>query len=128
MQQTLRLLLQNAYVDSEPALTTQLHSLQASCPGLFVSILPRSHKLEMDEDAVEELLISDPAHRMAAVTEKLKEEYCRSIKLPIRPAQIDIDLQKDIRNAYARDYGMDNVYGMGRDRLRWWKKLAFTDP
>lgn len=82
----------------------------------------------MDEDAVEELLISDATHRMAVVTEKLKEDYCRNIKLAVRPAQMDVDFQRAVREVYAVDYEMPNIYEMGRDRLRWWKKLAFTDP
>jgi hypothetical protein len=80
MQQTIRLTLLGAFLQDEPAITSQLRHLFECCPALFESLLPKSERQEDERDDDDSLLIqSDDGHSQAAVLHCLQPKYCREV-------------------------------------------------
>lgn len=132
LQQTLRLILHDAYSHTDPHITSQIKTIHLLYPSLLSGLLPHSSSIQ-DMDGIEdegqlEVMVSTQSHRMVTVIEKLAEEYCRTtLRLPIRPSQMDVAFIRTIQQAYNREYKMPNIYKMGKGRVRWWKKVGFYD-
>lgn len=130
LQQTIRLILLDAFQNSEPELTATIKDLYSKCPMLFESLLPRSERLELspEEDEPSQSILHDANHLKPATLSRLKPTYCRDeLGLPIRSSAFSASFRRDIRQAYENDYKMPNIIHFGTGGISWCKKLSFTD-
>ena len=130
LRQTVRLLLQDAFIIAEPVLTQLLKELRDECPLLFNKLLPKSERSQDDLDEDSYLLLkSDASHGLPAALGRLQARYIRQeLSLPVRSSSIDSVFQKKLRDAYRIDYGMPGIMHFGSASIPWSKKLSFNDP
>lgn len=67
LQQTVRFILANAFVVSDPALTKLFHDIFAAAPTLFDTIIPRSEQQVFSEgleliDKYDEIDVAEPVY------------------------------------------------------------------
>jgi hypothetical protein len=132
VQQTVRLVLMNAFKHSDHELTELMHSLFADCPSLFEALLPRSEQesLKQNDEADSMMrLPEDALHKRPAAIGRIQPKYCKEVlKLPMYDRQMSDQFKSGLRKAYADDYRLPNIYHFGHTAIQWCKKLAFTDP
>lgn len=136
LQQTIRLLLLNAFQHTDPELTESFAGLRDKCPALFASILPCAEQEQLainaavpvEEDEEECGLLSDDAHLRATAINRIQARYARvTLKLPLRSAHMTTKFRQQLRHAYIVEYGLPHIYEFGTSAIRWCKKLSFYD-
>jgi hypothetical protein len=134
LRQTLRLILANAFTDSEAdrKITAVVQDIFARCPSLFSTILPRSElgsDTTLEEDDEDERHVwSDNAHQQVSVIGCKSARYCREqLLLPTRASQMESSFRVALRDAYGADYGMPNIAQFDVSTFQWCKKLSFFD-
>jgi len=136
LQQSLRLILMDAYDSEEPKITSLVKSLYRKCPTLFNTLLPRSEQkslrsqVEEDEEEDSMSLESDDHHRHVTATGCLSATYCKNV-LQVPTCSSDSALmtssfESQLREALARDYRIPAVMHFGNNRFQWCKKVSFT--
>ena len=131
MQQTIRLILLNAFTVSEPEVTQQIQDLYNHCPTLFDSLLPRSEQTHFqdandDEDSV--AIQGSPNHLHPMAISRIQPKYCRNVlKLSIKAQDFDVTFKKCLRLAYELDYGLPGIIHFGHAFVPWCTKFSFTD-
>lgn len=138
IQQTVRLLLRNAFKHSDPELTKLFQELYAECPALFDRILPRTeHSLaeslgidpanDGGEDGEVEIAKEEGLHQNVAVIGRLPAKYCHENRFPVREKDMDAAFARSLSMAYANDYDMPGIEEFHNATLQWAKKMAWTD-
>ena len=137
MQQSVRLLLLNAFQHSDPELTTMFTELRTECPSLFTSILPRGERRGLahaaastldDDDESELSIMSDDAHIRTAAIGCIQAKFAKAkLNLPLRSAQMTSEFRAQLRSAYSEDYNYPSIYEIGTSLFQWCKKLSFHD-
>jgi hypothetical protein len=122
--------------DTDAEMSQLLQDIHKQCPILFDSVLPRSEHESLrsqldsliDEDEVP--LVASKRHLNATAIGCISSGYAqKALKLPVKISDLDKDVKfaRLLREAYASEYGLDNIYEFGKKWLLWVKKLAFTD-
>ena len=134
LQQTVRLILLNAFKMTDPELTAFFKDMKPLCPNFFSTLLPRSEqealaiKAEQDEDESELFLQSDQTHIRPSTIGRIKPSYAEEkLGLPLRPAQMQPAFRQQLREAYKNDYQKPNIFEFGTSVLQWCRKLSFLD-
>jgi hypothetical protein len=142
LQQTVRLILSNAFADRDPGLTKLLQRMHLKIPSLFESLLPKSEletvataniELEADDevfvDETESRVKGDveAIHTRPAVIGCLQSRFCKeTLKLPMKSSDMSPDFKSKLLLGY-RDYNMPNIVSFGAGTFQWSKKVAWTD-
>ena len=131
LQMTVRLLLMNAFDDTDPKLTRIFAELYDLCPELFEHLLPRSEidNLGVVFDIDEEVsLRGDDDHLRPVVIGCVKSNYVRkTLRFPIVQSQMDAAFENAFRMCYDQHYGLKYITHFGKVPLQWCRKLAFYD-
>ena len=146
-QETLRLVLRHAFVQTDPVLTSDLLDLYRKCPTLLSRSLSRTDRGELQkqvliEETEFELSIyttNECTQRLVTVINKIPpSEVCKAVhrinsgrELPLRPGDANMTemLCRQIRRACHADYKKDLgwPWAFGNHSIQWSRKLAFTD-
>lgn len=131
-QQTIRTLLGQAYINTEPALTEMMIRMHKSCPELFKCILLRSEHYfnEPDEDEMYVSLLNTPNHENPRAFACISRWYAQhKLDLPLWPAKLlrDNSFLLQLREAYIQDYKVRSFVEWGRSPLQWCTKFSFTN-
>jgi hypothetical protein len=132
LRQTIRLILLNAYKESELPLTRMIQELHDRCPTLFENLLTKSEqeRLIEDEDEDDMWIQADDIHRRPYVTGCLATSYVQDVLyLPTRSSDTALprEFARLLRDAYSNDYAMPNIHQFGKARIQWAKKFSFSD-
>jgi hypothetical protein len=141
-QETIRMILRNAFLVTDPDLTAEIIALYQQCPHLFSRTLNRADRNELDfllEDGDFELDIAQSAnetHLEPSVINRIPtaevagvEHPANDGRLPLRAGDMVSRFRGLIRSAYARDYAKPQDYPtvFGNKPIQWCRKLAFVE-
>ncbi|EME77042.1 uncharacterized protein MYCFIDRAFT_84722 [Pseudocercospora fijiensis CIRAD86] len=131
LEMTVRLLLQNGYVNDQPELTAQMKGLFENNPQLFDSVLPRSEQSRDDDrsvlDGIDSIL-SDSDHLIVNTGERLLQYHCHEfIGLPIKNNAMKPDFRQSLQAAYNYDYNRQNCTPSNPDNIYWFKRFGYDD-
>lgn len=142
LQQTVRLILNNAFTQQEPELTKLFQRMYLKIPLLFESLLPKSEvetvgAVNIEVDADDEAFVGEAEaqiegevnaiHRRPAVIGCLQSRFCKEIlKLPIRSSDMTPNFKAELSQGY-RDYNLANIVSFAAGGFQWCKKVSWTD-
>lgn len=143
-QETMRLLLQNAFQHDDPELTSEMLALYQQCPTLFNTVLSRTDRNEMDalldnEDHEMEIDQSaDSNHLRPAAINRIPTKSVVAThpindgnRIPTRSGDLNTTStwRGHLRLAYQYDYGKPAQYpSLFENRpIQWSRKSGFTD-
>ena len=128
IQQTLRLLMLDAFAKSDPDITAAISRLATFCPSLLNSLLPKSQQqgfLDDNEFAVD--IFGDRTHHSPAAQGFLSTKSCNESSLPLRADKADPVFKRSLSQAYHHDYQSQSIHTFGNARLKWCKKFSYND-
>ncbi|EAQ88802.1 hypothetical protein CHGG_05421 [Chaetomium globosum CBS 148.51] len=143
-QETMRLLLQNAFQHDDPELTSEMLALYQQCPTLFNKVLSRTDRNEMDallENEDHEMEIdqsADSNHLRPAAINRIPTKSVVAThpindgnRIPTRSGDLNTTStwRGHLRLAYQYDYGKPAQYpSLFENRpIQWSRKFGFTD-
>ena len=137
---TVRLIIMNAYKQSDPELTDLIQRLYRSCPLLFESLMPRSEIEDLaaaaaaadvdeaDEDEPSVELQADDSHLRPSAIGCLPARHVRQVLgFPLRSSQMIAAFKELLTRAYDVYYSSPAILHFGKVNLQWVKKISFTD-
>lgn len=138
VQQTVRLILANAFRRTDRELTELFYELYTECPSIFDPVLPLSERLGLEavltedyytgDDESELRLDSDDTHIHPAALGRIAPGYAGDVmKLPLRSRGMSDSFRRLLRASYHTDYSMPNIFEFGKVAIQWSKKFAFDD-
>ncbi|KAK3896333.1 hypothetical protein C8A05DRAFT_20664, partial [Staphylotrichum tortipilum] len=143
-QETMRLVLRNAFKHDDPELTAQIMGLYQQCPNLFNKVLSRADRNELEakqEAVVEESEVdvdqSASATHMSPLainrisTKQVTQAHSANEgrRLPLRTTDTTSTWRHLIRSAYRHEYGKAPYFPSVFDNraIQWCRKFGFTD-
>ena len=143
-QETMRLLLQNAFQHDDPELTAEMISLYQQCPTLFNKVLSRTDRNEMDalleneDHEIEVNQSADDSHLMPSAINRIPTKSIvvthlvnGGNRIPTRSGDLDTTptWRAHLRAAYEHDYDKPTEYPtLFQSRpIQWSRKFGFTD-
>ncbi|KAI1485633.1 hypothetical protein F5X96DRAFT_674446 [Biscogniauxia mediterranea] len=143
-QETVRLVLRNAFLHDDPELTQEMMELYHKCPSLFSKVLSRADRNELEtllEDTDFELDVDQSAnstHVQPSAINRVPPADARKShhvanegeRLPSRTNTSTQPLfRRLLRLAYEHDYGKPSQYPSAFENktIQWSRKFSFTD-
>lgn len=103
---TIRALMNGSFLHSDPMITVQIGRIQQSCPELMKSMLaPMDHTL--NEKMLSTNVAEFKSHISLAVYDKLKQQYVKSLKLPMRCNLVDAKTFQSKMKLAMKSYKID---------------------
>ena len=139
VRQSIRLGLAGAWAYDYPELNEPLSLLYEKCPRLLNSFVPISehNKTEVnDEDALDVLeVIEDDAHKQVRLSNK---GFCLTVpgsnpfglRATLRLSNLHAthSFTQQVRQALYLEYSVANAVTLSKHLLKWYQRLAYTDP
>ena len=132
MRQSLRLGLAGAWEFDDPDMVEVLGLLDTQCPTLVKSFLPAGEQVtedDLDDDGTQNLVVDDEHHFVQLSLKGFQLHgslYIRPMANLMRLPPQHMFIQH-LMAAYRTDYGV-RVIDFGPRALRWYKRIAYTDP
>ncbi|KAK4118237.1 hypothetical protein N657DRAFT_404638 [Parathielavia appendiculata] len=143
-QETMRLLLQNAFQYDDPELTSEMIALYQQCPALFNKVLSRTDRNEMDtllENEDHEMEVDQSADRNHLKPSAINRIPIKSVvathsvndgnRIPTCSGDLNTTStwRCHLRLAYQYDYGKPAQYPSPFENrpIQWSRKFGFTD-
>jgi hypothetical protein len=121
----------NAFQYTDPELTALFADLYIDTPSLFNTFLPRSEVEQLREENEDDnslMLGTVTTHIRSTAIGCIQPKYAKDVlALPMREKEMSDTFRKQLRGAYANDYGMSNIYAFGKSAIQWFNKFAFND-
>jgi hypothetical protein len=136
IRQTLRLVLTDSFAN-DAKITRVVKDINAACPTLFSTLLPRSQQLsldgslipENDDDDDDEDVQADKRHGHPTVTGCIQAKHCKeALGLPTRTSHLTNSFSSLLSKSYGTYYNMPNIITFSQGSFQWCKKLSFFDP
>lgn len=122
--------LAGAWNVNHPEITEALDLVDSHCPKLVESFLPvGEHDLDEENDGVH-AVTGDEEHRLAQMSLagfQLSGELQVTPKARLMRLSMQHPFVQGLMDAYERCYGL-RVLNLGRQNLKWYRRVAFTDP
>lgn len=141
-QETIRLVLRNAFKHDDPELTAEMLDLYQRCPNLFSKILSRAdrnglealqeaeeHEIDVDQSADATHLAPSAINRIPTGNVVATHPANEGKRLPLRSTDATPTWRRLIRLAYEHDYGKARQFPSFFENraVQWSRKFGFTD-
>ncbi|SMR62465.1 unnamed protein product [Zymoseptoria tritici ST99CH_1E4] len=132
---TTRFTLQNAFKDEEPVATQLVQDVNAACPTLLDSLLPRSEKKEAVDPTEENfgheklgVMSTTNQIRVSASSKHAAKKVPADIALPTHGnSPLPAWLRTSLTDAFLREYGRPNVTSFASRPIKWFARMSYYD-